>query len=93
MRKEHTKLIVEKYDENMNPTGEVEETIVVGIWADQGMLVRNKETGLTAKGVEFTLGEHSDEEFEEIEDPNYVGELYTLDEASEIISQEVSDND
>ena len=91
MRKEHTKLIIEKYDENMNPTSEVEETIVVGIWADQGKLIRNKLTGLSATGVEFALGEHDVDDFEEIEDPNYVGELYTLDEASEVITQAVSE--
>lgn len=72
MRKEYTKLIIEKYDENMNPTGEVEETVVVGIWADEGMLIRSKTDGVCATGVEFTFGERSDDEFEEVDNPNYV---------------------
>lgn len=71
MRKEYTKYTSQALNENMEPAGELEEVLVMGLWADTGMKIRNKTTGLLASGVEFTIGKDSEENYEEVEDPNY----------------------
>lgn len=68
MKKKYTKLTAIKYDENMQPTGETEETIIVGLWADEGKMIRDKRTGIQGTGVEFMQGGlDSEDDYEEID--------------------------
>ena len=85
MRKEYTKYIRQPLDENMQAVGEPEVIIVQGLWADTGKRIRNKVNGLLSSGVEFTIGPDSEENYEEVDDPNYV-------EVIQAIEAEVSGN-
>lgn len=68
MRKEYTKITTAKYDENMQPTGETQENIIVSLWADEGKMIRDKRTGIQGTGVEFMQGgADSEDDYEEID--------------------------
>lgn len=67
MKKEYTRLTREVFDENMEPTGETEETIFVSLIADEGKLILQKSTGI--KGTRADIGtEDREENYEEIDD-------------------------
>lgn len=85
MRKAYTKLTRQLFDENMNPTGEVEEVVFTSLIADTGKVFHCKTTGFTG-GTRIDLGtEDSEENYEEVDDPNFV-------EVIQAIEDEVSSN-
>ena len=72
MRKEYTKLTRQLFDENMNPTGEVEEIIFTSLIVDTGKIFHCLTTGFTG-GTRIDLGnEDSEENYIEVDDPKFV---------------------
>lgn len=72
MKKEYTKLTVQKVDENGQPAGELEETIITDLIADEGKIFHCLTTGFTG-GTRITLGsEDSEENYTEVDDPKYI---------------------
>ncbi len=72
MRKEYTKMTRQLFDENMNPTSEVEEAIFTSLIADTGKIFHCKTTGFTG-GTRIDLGtEDSEENYVEVDDPKFV---------------------
>ena len=84
MRKEYTKLTRQLFDENMNPTGEVEEVVFTSLIADTGKTFYCKTTGFTG-GTRIDLGtEDSEDNYIEVDDPKFV-------EVIEAIESEVTE--
>ena len=74
MRKEYTKFTRQVFDENMEATGEAEEIIITSLIADEGKIFHCKTTGFTG-GVRIDLGtEDREENYIEVNNPNYVKE-------------------
>lgn len=84
MKKEYTKLTRQAYNENMQPIGEVEENIIITLIADTGKKIKQISTGIIGSIVDIGIGD-SEENYEEIDDPNYV-------EVIAAIESEVSGN-
>lgn len=79
MRKEYTKLTHQTFDENMNPTGEVEEVILTSLIADTGKIFHCKTTGFTG-GTRIDLGTgDSADNYEEVDDPKFVEVIDALE--------------
>ena len=79
MRKEYTKLTRQIFDENMNPTGEVEEVILTSLIADTGKIFHCKTTGFTG-GVRIDIGTgDSEDNYEEVDDPKFVEVIDALE--------------
>lgn len=71
MRKEYTKVTTQIFNENMEATTEINETILTSLIPDNGKLIREKSTGIT--GTRVDLGSNdSEENYEEVNDPRYV---------------------
>ena len=70
MRKEYTKLTRQIFDENMNPTGEVEEIIFTSLIADTGKKIKSLETGIMGTRVDIG-SDDSEDNYEEVDDPKY----------------------
>lgn len=71
MRREYTKMTRQIFDENMNPTSEVEEVIFTSLIADVGKTFYCKTTGFTG-GVRIDIGtEDSEENYIEVDNPSY----------------------
>lgn len=66
MKKEYTKFTKEIFDENMNPTGEIEEIITLSLIADEGKKIKQISTGITGIRVDIGNGD-SEENYIEIE--------------------------
>lgn len=72
MKKEYTKLRREVYDENMEPTGEVEEVTITSLVADEGKVFKCLTDGFVG-GTRIDLGtEDSEANYEEVDDPKYL---------------------
>ena len=84
MRKEYTKITVEKLDENMQPTGETEEQVITSLIADTGKKIKQTATGIMGTRVDIGTGDSMDN-YEEVDDPNFV-------EVIQAIEQEVAGN-
>lgn len=83
MKKEYAKSTFQKFDENMNPSGEVEEFIIVSLIPEKGKLIREKSTGIMGTRVDIGAGD-SEDNYEEVDDPKYVEVMEAL--ASEVNS-------
>ena len=79
MKKEYTKITVEKLDENMQPTGETEAQTFVSLIADTGKKIRQISTGVTGKRVDIGTGDSVDN-YEEVDDPNFVEVIQAIEE-------------
>lgn len=84
MKKEYAKLTHQIFDENMNPLGEIEETTVTSLIADEGKKIKQISTGILGTRVDIGSGD-SEENYEEVDDPKYV-------EVISAIKSEVSGN-
>lgn len=61
MRKEFIKLTHQRFDENMNPIEEINETLKKELIADEGKVFHCKTTGFTG-GVRITLSSDDNED-------------------------------
>ena len=77
MKKEYTKFTSQSLDENMNPTGELEEIIVTSLIADKGKLIKQLSTGVTGTRVDIGSSD-SEDNYEEVDDPKYIEVIETI---------------
>lgn len=61
MRKEYTKLTRQILNENKEPVGEVEETVLTSLIADEGMTFKDMRTGFVG-GTRIDIGTGDSEE-------------------------------
>lgn len=77
MKKEYTKFTSQSLDENMNPTGELEEIIVTSLIAGKGKLIKQLSTGVTGTRVDIGSSD-SEDNYEEVDDPKYIEVIETI---------------
>lgn len=92
MRKEYTKITRQVYNENMEPTEEVEITIT-SLIADEGKTFRCLENGFVG-GTRIDLGTNdSEENYEEVDDLKYLERQAVEQEVVDKIVEGVSRNE
>ncbi len=77
MRKEYAKMTRQVFDENMEPTSEVEEIILTSLIADTGKKIK-APNGMLCTRVDIGSND-SEDNYEEVDDPNYVEVIQAIE--------------